>query len=191
MVSRERLLAYLLWATCGLAVLAAAVVLVLPLGGGVNRLSAAALPFLVAAAAAAVLAYWTQVERWLSLVLYAVGILGLTYGLMVVGSLPLRLTVLGTCPAPPLACPTGFEPAMTGRETLALDFAVALGVIGLLCAVAAMETRYRPRLRIIGRSPGARTPEAASPPPEMKPSAIPKKPAGEPAKQGSGGDPRD
>jgi hypothetical protein len=37
-VKRERLLAYLLWAACGVSILAAVAVVALPLGSSVNRI---------------------------------------------------------------------------------------------------------------------------------------------------------
>jgi len=108
-----------------------------------------------------------------------VSALALTYGLMSLGSLPLRLTVLGTCPQAPRACPPGFEPPMTSGENLAVEAGITLGVIALLAVVTAMELRYQPRLRLFGRGPSAQgpRPEAPAPPPEMKASAIVKKPA--------------
>lgn len=185
--ARERLLLYLQWAACGLTAAAGAAAVLLPLGGGEDRLAGAAVPFALAAVACAALALLPNLDRVLSLVLYGVTVIAQTYGLMVVGSLPLRLTVVGTCPAGPLPCPPGFEPDMTARETLGLEVALTLGILGLLAAVAAMEVRYRPRLRIIGRSRAQQAPQGARPP-EMRPSAIPKKPAIEPVKQGSGAD---
>jgi hypothetical protein len=188
--ARERLLVYLQWAACALAVVAAAAALLLPLGSGHNRLTGAVAPFAAAGAACAALALWPKLDRVLSLFLYGVALIALTYGLMVVGSLPLRLTVIGTCPAGSLPCPPGFEPDMTGGETLGMEVALALGILALLAAVAAMEVRYRPRLRIIGRGTGQQ-PAQAAPPPEMRPSAIPKRPAAEPVNQGSGTDTHD
>ena len=174
---RERLLAYLLWSVSGLAALGAVVVIALPLGGGVNRIAGVAVALAVAAAAAATLALAPALERVLSLVLYGVAALALTYGVMSLASLPLRLAVIGNCPPAPQACPPGFEPAMTGGETLGVEAGITLGVLALLAVVAAMEVRYRPRLRIIGRTPRHQPAEVAAPPPEMRPSAIVKKPA--------------
>jgi hypothetical protein len=171
---RERLLVYLLWAACGCAVGGGLAAVALPAGGGVNRIAVVVLPFGIAAAAMAALALAPRLERWLSLVLYGLTALALTYGLMSLASLPLRLTVLGTCAPGPSSCPTGFEPEMTGGETLGVEAGIVLGIVALLLAVAAMEIRYRPRLRIIGRVPQAA--EAPAPPPEMRPSAIVKKP---------------
>ena len=174
---RERLLLYLLWSACGLAAVGALAVVVLPLGGGVNRVGGVAIALAVAAAAAAALALVPALDRVLSLVLYGVAALALTYGVMSLASLPLRLAVLGNCPPAPQACPPGFEPAMTGGETLAVEAGITLGVLALLVIVAAMEVRYRPRLRVIGRAPRHQPEAAPAPPPEMRPSAIVKKPA--------------
>src|SRR5436305_5379400 len=115
---RERLLVYLLWSTCGLSAVGAAAVLALPVGGGVNRIGGVAIAMAVAAAATAALALVPALERALSLVLYGVAALALTYGLMSLASLPLRLAVIGNCPPAPQACPPGFEPAMPGRQTV-------------------------------------------------------------------------
>ncbi len=173
---RERLLAYLLWSACGLSAVGAVAVLALPLGGGVNRIAGVAIALAVAAAAAATLALVPGLERVLSLVLYGVAALALTYSWMSLASLPLRLAVIGNCPPAPQACPLGFEPAMTGGETLGVEAGIALAVLAVLAIVCAMEVRYRPRLRIIGRAPQRQSEPAGAPPPEMRPSAIVKKP---------------
>jgi hypothetical protein len=171
---RERLLSWLFWSACGLAVVGGLAAVVLPRGGE-NRIGEVALPFGLAAAALAALALgWRLLDRWLVLILYAVAALALTYGLMMVASVPLRLAVLGTCPSAPRACPVGFEQPMTGGENLALQFAIALGVVALLVAVAALEVQFQPRLRIFGRSPQVDV--APAPPPVMRPSAIVQKP---------------
>lgn len=184
---RDRLLSYLLWGGCGASVLAAVAVVALPLGG-VNRIYGVAIPFALAAAACAALALAAHIDRVLSLLLYGLSALALTYSLMSLASLPLRLTVLGTCPPAPVVCPPGFEPDMTGGETLGVEIGIALGIVALLLTVAAMEVRYQPRLRLFGRArtaPGYEPPVA---PPEMKASAIVKKPATETANRGSGAD---
>lgn len=187
-MKRDRLLAYLLWSGCGASLLAGIAVGALPIGGGVNRIYGVAIPFALAAAACAALALAAHIDRVLSLLLYGVTALALTYGLMSLASLPLRLSVLGTCPAAPARCPTGFEPAMTVGETLGVDIGIALGILALLITVAAMEVRYQPRLRLFGRQALAARAEAPATPPEMKASAIVKKPAAETSNSGSGAD---
>lgn len=180
---------YLLWGACALSVVAAFAVILFPLGGGLNRIYGVAAAFAIAAGAAAALALAAGIDRVLSLVLYGVTALALTYGLMSLASLPLRLAVIGTCPSAPLGCPVGFEPPMTGGETLGVEAGVALAILALLAALAAMELRYQPRLRIFGRTQARReTSVAPAPPPEMKPSAIVKKPATETVNRGSSAD---
>jgi len=175
--TRERLLTYLLWSACGLSAAAAVAVVALPLGGGVNRIAGVGIALALAAAAAATLALVPTLERALSLILYGVAALALTYSLMSLASLPLRLTVIGSCPPAPEACPPGFERAITGGEMLGVEAGITLGILALLVVVTAMEVRYRPRLRIIGRAPQRSAEPAPAPPPEMKASAIVKKPA--------------
>ena len=176
---RELLLVYLLWGGCGASVVAALAVVAAPTGGGVNRIYGVAIPFAIAAASCAALALSRALDRVLSLLLYGLAALALTYGLLSLASLPLRLAVLGTCPSRPAVCPPGFEPGMTGGETIGVEAGITLGIIALLLAVAAMEVRYQPRLRIFGRSTAAGPRDVApSAPPEMKASAIVKpKPA--------------
>jgi hypothetical protein len=188
------MLQWLLWGACGLSLAAALAAIALPIGGSVNRIGGVAIPFAVAAASLAALALILALERWASLVLYALSALAITYGLMSLGSLPLRLAVLGTCPAASSTCPPGFEPPMTAGENLAVEAGITLGILGLLLVMAALELRYQPRLRLFGRAPRAQRPEAEAPepPPEMKASAIVKKPAASTApKMGSEGDPAD
>lgn len=172
MPPRERLLQWLFWAGCGLAVLGGIAALAIP-HGGVNRIGPVAIPFALAAAALVVLGLGLQLDRWLLLVLYAVPALALTYGLMMVASVPLRLAVLGTCPPAPATCPVGFEPPMTGAENLALQLAIGLGAAALVATLTALEVQFRPRLRLFKASPA---PAAPPPPPVMKPSAIVRKP---------------
>jgi hypothetical protein len=172
MPQRERLLQWLFWTGCGLAVVGGIAALAIP-HGGVNRIGPVAVPFALGAAALAILGLGRQLDRWLVLVLYAVPALALTYGLMMVASVPLRLAVLGTCPAAPAVCPVGFEPVMTGGENLALQIAVGFGVAALVVTVTALEVQFRPRLRLFKASPA---PAAPPPPPVMKPSAIVRKP---------------
>ncbi len=174
MPPRPRLLQWLLWAACGLAALGAVAVLLLPLGG-TNRIGIAALPFAVGAAALAVLALYSSLDRRLVMLIYAIAAIALVYGLMEVASVPLRLAVEGNCPASIKSCPVGFERPMTGGESAALDTGVALVLVSVVAAMAALEVQFRPRLRLIGRD--ARPVEQPAPPPEMKPSAIVRKPA--------------
>jgi hypothetical protein len=170
---KAQLLQWLFWAGCGLAVLGGVLAVLLPLGGE-NRIGLVAIPFGIGAAALAALALNRQLDRWIALLLYALAAIAITYGLMVVASVPLRLAVLGTCPSAPQACPVGFEQPLSGRENLALEVAVALGIVALLATLAALEVQFQPRLRVIGRS--TRSPEAPAPPPEMRASAIVAKP---------------
>ena len=165
--TRDQLLQWTLWAACGLALVGAAVAVFVP-GLSQNRIAGAAVAFVVGAAALAGLALLKRAERLLSLTLYGVAALALTYGLMSEGSVPLRLSVLGTCPPAPRACPAGFEQPLSDRENLAFEGALLFGGIALLVSVLALEVQFQPRLRVFGRSQQP----ATAPPPEMKPSAI-------------------
>ncbi len=169
--TRDQLLVWTLWAACGVALAAAAVAVFVPYPGQ-NRIAGTAAAFVFGAAALAALALLKRAERLLSLILYGVAALALTYGLMSAGSVPLRLSVLGTCPAPPHACPAGFEQPLSNRENLAFEGALLFGGIALLVSVLALEMQFQPRLRVFGRSQQ----QATTPPPEMKPSAIVKSP---------------
>lgn len=140
-------------------------------------MAGAALPFGLGAAALAGLGFGRKLERWVVLILYTVAALSLTYGLMIVASVPLRIAVLGTCPPGPVGCPTGFERPLTGGENLALQFAVGLGIAAIVITLAALEVQFQPRLRLFGRPSPQR--EAPAPPPAMKPSAVVRKPSGD------------
>src|SRR5207302_3887307 len=125
------------------AVAGAVAALLLPLGG-TNRIGIAALPFGIGAAAAAGLALRPSLDRRLVLVLYTIATLAVTYGLMMVGSVPLRLAVEGTCPISTKSCPIGFERPMSSGESAALDVAVAVGVASVFVILAALEVQFQP-----------------------------------------------
>ena len=179
----------MLWGACGLAVLGVAADLVVPIGGE-NRLGGAVVPLAVSAVALAVLARLRHLDRWFSLILYAVPALGLTYGMMAVASVPIRLAIVGTCPASGV-CPVGYDHPLASRESVALYLVVACGLVALLLTLMALELQFQPRLRLLGRArPAEAQPASApAPPPEMRPSAIVRKPAPAAPVQDGGGKP--
>jgi hypothetical protein len=112
-------------------------------GGVSDRLAVLALPFGIAAACLALNALFHDRSGWLSLVLYAVNSLAITYGVILVLSFPLRLSVEGGCQPAPAPCPLGYDYPLTAGESTAVAVAVVSGGLALLMTFIAAETSYR------------------------------------------------
>jgi hypothetical protein len=125
--------------------------------GGINRLSGAALAFAVSAAVQAVNAVTQRRSGWWSGLLYTAAALVLLYGVILAVSVPIRLTLEGSCQPAPAPCPLGFDVPITARENLAVYVSVIFGVLSMVTNFVAAELQFRPRRP---RSPDRQGPEA-------------------------------
>ena len=159
LASRNRFVEYCLWAACATSLVGGALALIAPLGGA-NRIAGVAIPFVVAAIALAANALTQKRGGMLSAVLYLVALLAVVYGLAVVISVPIRLTIEGQCRPAPAPCPIGFDRPITSGESFGIDAAAGGGGLSLLFGTVAGAMQYR---RGMVRAPRK---SAASKPPE-------------------------
>jgi hypothetical protein len=133
-----------LWVACVLSAAGGVVALAAP-AGGINRLSGMALPFAVSAAAQAANALTQRrIGLWSGL-LYGAAALAILYGVILALSVPVRLTIEGSCQPAPAPCPLGFDVPITSRENVAIYAAVICGGLSLLTNFVAAELQFRPR----------------------------------------------
>ena len=137
--------------------LAAGLVALVAPAGGINRLSGAALAFAVSAAIQAVNAVTQRRSGWWSGLMYTAAALALLYGVILAVSVPIRLTLEGSCQPAPAPCPLGFDVPITARENLAVYVSVIFGVLSMVTNFVAAELQFRPRRP---RSPDRQGPEA-------------------------------
>ena len=140
------------WVACGLAVTGAILPLLLAIGG-TNRISAAAIPFGVAAMALAAAALLYDRGRPLATALYFIAGLALVYGMLTMIALPLRLAVIGTCDPAPAICSAGFEQPMSPGENSGLAIGVAMGTLAILVGFFGLLMLFR--IRPHTAAPGA------------------------------------
>jgi hypothetical protein len=133
-----------LWVGCVLSTVGGVVALAAP-AGGVNRLSGVALPLAVSAVAQAANALTQRRSGWWSGLLYTAAGLAILYGVILAASVPLRLSIEGSCQPAPAPCPLGFDVPITARENVALYAAVICGAISLVTNFVAAELQFRPR----------------------------------------------
>jgi hypothetical protein len=129
------------WTACGLASVAAVISLVVTAAGS-NREGRVALPLAIAAAVLATSAVTSGRSGWFGALLYVVATLALLYEMILAASLPVRLTIEGTCPAALESCPLGFERPETQGEMFVMYSAVIAGAVSLLLTFAVVEARY-------------------------------------------------
>lgn len=129
------------WAACALASAAAVLSLVVTAAGS-NREGRVALPLAIAAAVLATSAITSGRSGWLGAPLYAAATMALLYEMILAASLPVRLTVEGTCPPSLASCPLGFERPATQGEMFVMYSAVIAGAACLLLTFAVVESRY-------------------------------------------------
>ena len=168
-----------LWAAAALAALGGLAPLVF--GGTSSRIALVIIPFGIGAVIFAACAFLPNQSRGLTAILYFVGGLAVVYGLLSMLSLPVRLAVLGTCPAPPARCTTGLPIPLTNGENTGLGVAAAFGIIAIFLGFFGLVTLYR-RSGVAAAPPPVRTippvapPPAAATPPSPPPAASPPEP---------------
>src|SRR4030081_502452 len=89
-----------------------------------NRMAGAIIPFGVAAVALAFNALRYHRGRSLTAILYFIAGMAIVYGILAMVAVPLRLAVLGTCPAGTAQCAVGSEQPLTSGENN--GFSIAL-----------------------------------------------------------------
>ena len=152
-----------LWAAAGLLVVGGLAPFVF--GGTSSRIDGVIFPFGIAAVILAACSLVPNLSRSAIAVLYFVAGMAVVYGLLSMFSLPVRLAVLGTCPAPPAICTTGLPKPLTDGENTGMGVAAALGILALLLGFYGLVTIYR-RTAIAPFAPPVRTtPPVAAPPP--------------------------
>ena len=156
----------MIWAFWGSAALAALGGLMPVVFAGVSgRLTGVIVPFWVAAVALGACAVIYQQGRVTATVVYFVAGLAIVFGLLAMFSLPLRLAVLGTCPAAPAACTTGLPRPLTDAENTGMGAAATLGILALFVGFFGLSVLYR------------RTAAPTVAPPERRIPPVPARPA--------------
>src|SRR5437879_13718667 len=154
----------------GIAAALAAIGALAPLAftiGAHSRVGSVAIPFGIAAISLAVNAVIYHQGRVVAVALYFVAGLAIVYGILAMLAIPLRLAVVGTCPAAPAHCPAGFEPPLTsgensglGTATFCAILAIFIGLHGLVMLHRRARTaRTQPRSRAWPAPPPARPAE--------------------------------
>jgi hypothetical protein len=172
--SKEPRVLWSFWVACGLAVTGAILPLLLTVGG-TNRISAAAIPFGVAAMALAAAALLYDRGRPLATALYFIAGLALVYGMLTMIALPLRLAVIGTCDPAPAICSAGFEQPMSSGENSGLAIGVAMGTLAILVGFFGLLMLFRIRPHTAAPPP-ARREKPLAPPPAETPAPAPAEP---------------
>lgn len=174
-------IAWTLWLAAALLVVGGLTPFVF--GGTSSRVDSVIVPFWIGAALFAACAFLPNQSRGVTALLYFVGGLAIVYGLLTMFSLPVRLAVLGTCPAPPARCTTGLPTPLTDGENTGLGVASGFGILALFIGFFGLVTVYRrsapatkaPPVRTIPPvAPSPATPAAPAPP---APPATPAPPA--------------
>jgi hypothetical protein len=156
-------------------------------GGTSSRIDSVIVPFWIGAAIFAACAFLPNQSRGVTALLYFAGGLAIVYGLLSIFSLPVRLAVLGTCPAPPARCPTGLPRPLTDGENTGMGVAAGFGILAIFFGFFGLVTVYR-RSSPAPTSPPVRTippvaPPAPAPEPEPVAVATPAKAAEEPPEE--------
>jgi hypothetical protein len=141
-IERDQRIMWAFLIAAGLAVIGALAPFAFSVGAH-SRLSGAAIPFGFAAVAFVVAALMHQQGRTVAVALYFVAGLAIVYGILAMLAVPLRLAVVGTCPAAPAHCPTGFEPPLTSGENSALGTATFCGILAIFIGFYGLVMLYR------------------------------------------------
>jgi hypothetical protein len=134
-------------------------------GGTSSRIDGVIFPFWVGALVFAACAFLPNQSRGVTGLLYFVGGLAVVYGLLSIFSLPVRLAVLGTCPALPAPCTTGLPRPLSDGENNGLGAAATLGILAIFLGFYGLVTVYR-RSAPAPNSPPVRTIPPVAPPHE-------------------------
>lgn len=129
------------WAAAALAALGGSIPVALT--GVSGRLTGVVVPFWVAAVGLGACAVIYVQGRITTTVVYFVAGLAIVFGLLATFSLPLRLAVLGTCPALPAPCSTGLPRPLTDAENTGMGVAATLGILAVFVGFFGLSVLYR------------------------------------------------
>jgi hypothetical protein len=168
------------WLAAALALIAGVVPVVI--AGTSSRIALVWIPMAVAAAALVGCALLHASGRTIAAGLYFIAGLAIVYGILTMLAVPLRLAVVGTCPATLSHCPIGFEQPLTGAESTGLAFGTGIGIVALFTGFFGLLTLFRHGQATYSSPPPARRAEPApSPQPQPLTEAAQPPAAAEPA----------
>ena len=131
-----------------------------------SRVSGATIPFWIAAIVFGVSARYRSQSRPLAVGLYFIAGLAIVYAMLQMVSLPLRLTLVGTCPPSPAQCLPGLEKPMSEGEQSGLWFGVGIGLVAIFVGYFGLFNMIRrPRGRAAPVPPSGLTPPVRTIPP--------------------------
>lgn len=148
-----------------------------------SRISGAIIPFWVAAVVFVVCARYRGRSRPLAIALYFIAGLAIVYGMLQLVSLPLRLTLVGTCPPSPAQCLPGLERPVTEGEQTGLGFGVGMGIVAIFVGYFGLFNLLRrpPEKAAFAAPSGTAPPVRTIPPIQDAPVEEPKPAESEPA----------
>ena len=167
--SRDRLI-WAFWAAVGLS--AAGGLMPIVFAGTSSRLAGVLIPFWGAAIGFAACAILYRQGRTVTSIVYFVAGLAIVFGLLAMFSLPLRLAVLGTCPALPAPCTSGLPRPLADAENTAMGAAAAFGIVSLFVGFLGLSVMYRRPPAPFATPPGRRIPPIPAAPPRREPEPV-------------------
>lgn len=177
---QEHRIVWSFWLAAALAMIAGIVPVVA--AGTSSRIAAVWIPLAVAAAALAGCALLYPSGKTIAAGLYFIAGLAIVYGILTMLAVPLRLAVVGTCPATLSHCPIGFEQPLTAGESTGLGFGTGIGIVALFTGFFGLLTLYRRgQIPDVSPPPARRAEPAPSPAPQPPTEPAPAPAAAEPA----------
>lgn len=131
-----------------------------------SRISGAIIPFWIGAILFGVCALYRGQSRPVAISLYFIAGLAVVYGMLQLVSLPLRLTLVGTCPPSVAQCLPGTERPVSEGEQTALWFGVGIGLVAIFVGYFGLFNLVRkPRSQTAPAPPIGMTPPVRTIPP--------------------------
>jgi hypothetical protein len=159
------------WLAAALALFAGVVPVVI--AGTSSRIALVWIPMAVAAAALIGCALLHASGRTIAAGLYFIAGLAIVYGILTMLAVPLRVAVVGICPATLSHCPVGFEQPLTSGESTGLAFGTGIGIVALFTGFFGLLTLFRRGQAPYSVAPPSRRVDPApSPQPEAQPSTA-------------------